>query len=1117
MENITEKMQENSWMKTNFSDMEGEIIKFWRENNIVDKILERVNDYPEKVFLDGPPFATGLMHYGHILVSTIKDILNRFFTMSGFKVDKRNSWDCHGVPIEMLAKKIIGYNTKKELLDYGIDKHNDVCRSLVLKCANQWYKDFERIGRWIDIKNEYKTMDTNFMESVIWAFKTLYDKEMIFEGYKVMPYSTGCNTALSHFEAKQNYKDVIDPSVTCMFEIISDEHSNFKLHYDHKTYALAWTTTPWTLPGNMALCTYVNGEIIYLFDKQFQCYILVSKHKFESSLSKLKHQNLNRFEIITRISSDELINMEYKPPFDYYWNRDILVSKPIESRAFRIIADYYVKESGQDSGTGFVHNAGGHGEDDFRVCCLNGIIDKKDISTIINLIDDDGCYVKNVHDYHGIYVKNANQSIIKFLKENKLLFDSKQYTHSYPYCYRTDTPLLYRIVSGWFLGASDEIFREKMLTNNSKINWMPSNIGTNSFDNWLQGSVDWCISRSRYWGTPIPIWKSDDGLEIICVGSINELEKLSGVTGITDLHIEYIDKIKIPSQQGRGMLSRVEGVLDCWFESGSMPYGQIHYPFENKELIDRPLEKSRDYIADFITESRDQTRGWFYTLTVLSTAIFNKPAFKNVIVTGIINGSDGQKMSKNKGNYPDPNILIDKYGADTLRLYLLSTPVVKAESIKFDEQILSKLQQNSVVKIYNMVLFLIEKIELFNDEYPDDPISYPNIIDIQNFNNILDKWIINKTGILFNELFNDFNNYKINTIGAKIIQFIEQMTNWYLKLSRERMKGIASLYIVSQENWRQTTQTLLYVLSKFVVLVCPVMPFICETIYQMLKPYLNNTQESIHFESYPKREEFIIDSTLENKFDIIQEIITMVRELRGINKFDSRRPLEYVEIACKNITVWNTIQDVLEYILIEGNILQVRFSNFDDYVIHKIEANVAQLSSYLKEINEIRNMKKILNAINEMTHDQINEFINNHEIELFGIKFCDDHLMVKFMLKITDTTNITNTKITDNITVKIGTEYTSNVEKEHVVRLINTAIQMHRKKTKLKPWNIIQVYLYTSSDFLKSFIEHNLESLMHKNIKFIKFVDSQNLLKNSTTHDVMNYELIINSIFEKKN
>jgi len=780
---------------------------------------------------------------------------------------------------------------------------------------------------------------------------------------------------------------------------------------------------------------------------------------------------------------------------------------PIGQRAFRVVADHFVKEAGQDSGTGFVHCACAHGEDDFRVCCENGIIDSKNSKqNIINSIDDDGCFTDQIIDYAGIYIKDADKLIIRDLKSKGLLFDSKQYKHSYPFCYRTDTPLIYRIVKAWFLNAANEEFRKKMLDNNKKINWMPSNVGTNHFDNWLQGSVDWCISRSRYWGTPIPVWRSDDGDEIICIGSVAELKELSGIDSIEDLHIENLDKIKIPSKKNKGMLTRVEGVLDCWFESGSMPYAQSHYPFENNNIID----PSKPCISDFITESKDQTRGWFYTLTVLSTAIFNKPAFENVIVTGIINGTDGQKMAKSKGNYPDPNILINQYGADTLRLYLLSTPVVKAESIKFDEAALSKLQQNSIVKIYNIALFLVEKISLYNKTYPDNMIDNNVQKDhLESSNNILDKWIISKTGSLLREIKNDLDRYKISSICTKIMLYIEQLTNWYLKMARERLKGFASKYNCESDNgrsWKQSLETLLFVLHQFTKIVAPFMPFITETIYHMIKPYILNPTESIHFEKYPQENEFIYDEILETKFNVAQKVIILIREIRDNLKLNLRRPLACVEIGCFNPDDWDTIQNIFEYIISECNVIDIKKINVDDMITYKTNPIMLNLSSYLKEIGQIRQINQIINFINGMDQKQIKNLLDNGYINLpQNIVLNTSHINIECVLK----ENIPENKMRDSIIVKLDSSYSTEVKFKHLFGLISTAIQMHRKYINLKPWQIVKIYYDTNSNELKQFIQTNSSLFCSKNIKQIEFRKMEN--SNITNHDILNDNLTIDS------
>lgn len=1050
---------DKTWKETSLPALEREIQNYWSKNSIPQRVKDISSGRQEKRFLDGPPFATGTLHYGHLLVSTIKDLLARFFTMNGFYVDRQNGWDCHGVPIEMLAKKHIGYKTKKELLEYGISKHNDLCRTLVSNCTEQWYSDFERMGRWVDRSREYRTMDLDYMESVIWVFSDLFKKGMIFEGYKILPYSTGCATALSHFEAKQNYKTITETSAIVCFEIVSTEHSVFKWEEtEYSCYLLAWTTTPWTLPANMALCTGIDIEIVQLFDSQMNAYILLSKTKYEQNYAKSK-----RFRLVKRIVSYDLINVEYKPPFTYFWNPEE------KGKTFRVVADHYVKENGDAAGTGFVHLSPCHGEEDYRVCCQNNIIDVRNSKkNMIDVIDDDGCFVPSVTAYAGKYVKDADPLILKDLKAAGLLFDSKPYTHSYPFCYRTDTPLLYKRVPGWFLNASNPDFRNKMIANNNKVNWEPAAVGSNHFGKWIQDSVDWCVSRNRYWGTPIPVWKSDD--EVRCFSSIAELAEAAGVKSesITDLHIETLDKLEILSSSKKPM-KRVDGVLDCWFESGAVPYGQLHYPFQNKTVLDN----RKGSISDFITESKDQTRGWFYTLNVLSTALFDKPAFENVIVTGIVNGSDGEKMSKSKGNYTNPTLLLDKYGADVVRLYLLSTPVVKSESIRFDEVAVGKLQQNTTVKLYNITLMFVEKAELFKKE-TRKAIVLPLQEDLSD---IADLWIINKTGLLLKSIHEDLSAYRVHNVASKLICYIEQLTNWYVKLVRERLKGNNG----ECESWEQSLQTLLFVLYNFCKIAAPIMPFITETIYLMILPYLKDVEDSVHLLLYP--DFFKLNVELERKFEVIQTVITLVRELRSANKINNRRPLCLVEIDTVNPDDWTIIQDILDYAEAE-NVLKIKKADFSSMILISACPNSADLSAYLKDCEQIKNMKAISNFITNLTPVEISVAGREGTVtepttkSILPFRF----IFVRRELKVKDPTMA----MSNGIVVRVNTSYTEEVQSEYLIKLVNRAIQMHRKQMNMKPWQVIGVEFNTDPE-LADFIQLHSNRFLAKNVISVKF------------------------------
>ncbi|KAL4524947.1 hypothetical protein Ndes2526A_g07044 [Nannochloris sp. 'desiccata'] len=566
---------------------------------------------PEYIFYDGPPFATGLPHYGHLLAGTIKDIVTRYASATGFHVTRRFGWDCHGLPVEYEIDKKLEIKSRQDVFDMGIGTYNEECRSIVMRYSKEWETIVKRIGRWIDFENDYKTLDPSFMESVWWVFKQLFEKGLVYRGFKVMPYSTGCSTPLSNFEAGQNYKDVSDPAVVVAFPIDNDP-DNASL--------VAWTTTPWTLPSNLALC--VNPEFTYLKVKDpatGKVYVVAESRLAEIPGAVVKAKKAGKkdaaatkdgapaaaapagFEIMSKIQGQELVGLTYTPLFPYF--ADLKASG-----AFKVCGDSYVTE---DSGTGIVHQAPAFGEDDFRVCVAHGVITRGD--TVPCPVNDDGCFVDPVSDFAGRHVKEADKDIILAVKASGRLVHAGAIVHSYPFCWRSDTPLIYKAVPSWFVAVED--IKEKLLKNNAQTYWVPSYVKEKRFHNWLENARDWAVSRSRFWGTPLPIWTSDDGEEVVVIGSKEELENLAG-TSVSDLHRHHIDELTIPSKQGKGVLRRVDDVFDCWFESGSMPYAQLHYPFENKELFEN------NFPADFVAEGLDQTRGWFYTLMVLSTALF---------------------------------------------------------------------------------------------------------------------------------------------------------------------------------------------------------------------------------------------------------------------------------------------------------------------------------------------------------------------------------------------------------------------------------------------------------------------------------------------------------------
>ena len=739
-------MQEIS-NKIHFPELEKEILQFWRDEQIFQKSIDQRPEDRPFIFYDGPPFATGLPHYGHLLAGTIKDVIPRYKTMRNFRVERRFGWDTHGLPVEYEVEQDLKLNGAEEIREFGVGKFNEACRSIVLRYTVEWEETVDRMARWVDFENDYKTMDRDFMESVWWVFKQLWDKGLIYEGVKVVPYSWRVATPLSNFEANLNYKDTQDPSVTLRFRMLDAEN----------TYALAWTTTPWTLPSNMALCAGPGLEYVRLLHKETgDRYHLVAS-RVETYFEE------GSYEIEERMKGTALKGRPYEPLFDFAKKR-----KPSDN-AWKIYNDEYVSD---ESGTGLVHLAC-FGEDDVRIFNREGI-------PIFDPVDEEGNFMQNMEFIAGLNVMEANRPISQKLKEKGLMFRQETVEHSYPFCWRTDTPLIYKPISTWFVKV--ESFRDRMVEHNRKVHWVPGHIRDGRFGKWLENARDWAISRNRFWGTPLPIWKSEDG-DTLCFGSVEELENASG-TKVPDLHKQHVDQLVI-EHQGK-TYRRVTEVLDCWFESGSMPYGQQHYPFENKEVFEA------NFPANFICEGLDQTRGWFYTLVVIAQALFDKPAFHNCVVNGLILAEDGKKMSKRLKNYPDPTQMLDRYGADAIRLYMLNSPAVRGEDLRFSEKGLVETTRTLLLPLWNALAFLTTYARIDGWEPTSENLELPR-------NNPLDRWILSKLAGLIDEVRNQMDLYDLNRSVAPFVGFIDLLTNWYIRRSRRRFwkagQGLSLIHI----------------------------------------------------------------------------------------------------------------------------------------------------------------------------------------------------------------------------------------------------------------------------------------------------------------------------------
>ena len=842
-------MQEVS-NKIQFPDLEREILQFWREEQIFQKSIDQRPEDRPFIFYDGPPFATGLPHYGHLLAGTIKDVIPRYKTMRNFKVERRFGWDTHGLPVEYEVEQDLKLNGAEDIREFGVGNFNEACRSIVLRYTSEWRETVDRMARWVDFENDYKTMDRDFMESVWWVFKQLWDKGLIYEGVKVVPYSWRVATPLSNFEANLNYKDTQDPSVTLRFRMLDAEN----------TYILAWTTTPWTLPSNMALCAGPKLEYVRLCLKETgERYLLVAS-RVETYFEE------GSYEIEERMKGTELKGRRYEPLFDFAQK-----NKPSEN-AWKIYNDDYVSD---ESGTGLVHLAC-FGEDDVRIFNREGI-------PIFDPVNEEGNFQEDMDFLSGLNVIEANRPISQKLKEKGLMFRQETIEHSYPFCWRTDTPLIYKPISTWFVNV--ESFRERMVEHNRKVHWVPGHIRDGRFGKWLENARDWAISRNRFWGTPLPVWKNEEG-ETLCFGSVEELEKASG-SKVPDLHKQHVDEL-VFEHQGK-TYHRVTEVLDCWFESGSMPYGQQHYPFENKELFEA------NFPANFICEGLDQTRGWFYTLVVIAQALFDKPAFHNCVVNGLILAEDGKKMSKRLKNYPDPTKMLDQYGADAIRLYMLNSPAVRGEDLRFSEKGLIETTRTLLLPLWNALAFLTTYARIDGWE------PTPENLEISR-NNPLDLWILSKLVGLIDEVRTQMDLYDLNRSVAPFVGFIDLLTNWYIRRSRRRFwkagQGSDKL---------EAYATLFQVLRNLSRVIAPFVPFIADGIHRTLK--LKGDPESVHLALFPEKEgQMKQDPELEQRMDLVLSAVTMGRALRAKHQLKIRQPLQTITL----ITATPEAQRILE-------------------------------------------------------------------------------------------------------------------------------------------------------------------------------------------------------------
>ncbi|MDC7222029.1 MAG: isoleucine--tRNA ligase [Spirochaetales bacterium] len=1006
--------------RVNFPAMEESILKFWEEEKIFEKSLETRKDKEDFVFYDGPPFATGLPHYGHILAGTIKDVIPRYQTMKGKHVSRRFGWDCHGLPVEYEMEKQLGISGKTEIEKYGVANFNEQCRSIVLRYTNEWKNVITRTGRWVDFEHDYKTMEADYMESIWWVVKKLWEKDLVYEGHYILPYCPRCSTVLSNHELNLGgYKDVHDPAITVRFKVKGEDN----------TYFLAWTTTPWTLPSNLALS--MGNDIDYVKVKDGEDFFILAEARLEAYYKKEED-----YELIEKKKGSEWAGMAYEPLFPYFADR-------AEQGAFKVYTGDHVTT---EDGTGIVHTASGFGEEDYEV------LRNTDVEPACP-IDGECQFTAEVSDYQGRFVKDCDKDIINRLKEEGKLVKRDQILHPYPHCWRCESPLIYRAVGSWFVKIDP--IKKKMIDSNNTIRWVPDHLQQGRFGKWLEGARDWAISRNRYWGNPIPIWTCEDCGEKKCIGSRAELEELSGVK-LDDLHKHFVDDVEIPCSCGKKM-KRVPEVLDCWFESGSMPYAQVHYPFENKEWFEA------NFPANFIAEGLDQTRGWFYTLTILAAALFDGPAFQNVIVNGLILAEDGKKMSKSLRNFTDPMEIINEYSADAMRLYLMNSPAVRAESLRFSDDGVRDVLKGIIIPLWNAYSFFVTYANIDGctiSEAPDNP------------DNPLDQWMLSETEKLVADATEHLDAYDLQRTIDPIVAFIDSLNNWYIRRSRRRFWKSEN-----DGDKDQAYQTLWHALITLTKVAAPFIPFVTEEIYSNLKT--DDMAESVHLAGWPVAVESRRDRELERKMELTQQAVSMGRALRTQHKLKTRQPLKALHLVTRDKAEKTILYEMSEIISEELNVKDVIFrENEEDLVEYSAKANFKVLGKALG-----KDMKAAAARIAQLSVSEITSLMDGAvlNIEFDGqdktsIDLDADSIVVQRSEK--EGLKVLNE---GSLTVALDPEITEELLKEGIVRDIVRAVQNLRKETELDVTDRINLTL-TGSDVVKGAVEDFEDYLMQETL-----------------------------------
>ncbi|KAJ9654923.1 isoleucine--tRNA ligase [Neophaeococcomyces mojaviensis] len=1020
-------------MSVNFPAEEATTLKHWREIDAFQTQLKLSQGKKPYTFYDGPPFATGLPHYGHLLASTIKDIIPRYWSMKGHHVQRRFGWDTHGLPIEYEIDKKFGTSAQEYVKEKGIASYNAECKAIVMTYAQEWRETIDRLGRWIDFDNDYKTMNVSFMESVWWVFKQLFDKGLVYRSYRVVPFSTALGTPLSQHEASQNYKETQDPAVIVAFPLLDDK----------STSLLAWTTTPWTLPSNTALAVHPDYEYIKIKDEASgNTYII------QADLLKTLYKDPKKakFQVLDRFNGKHMEGWKYEPLFNYFYEE-------FKDRAFKVLLATYVTK---DDGVGIVHQAPSFGEDDFNVGKKNGTFTTEHPPP--NPVDAQGRFTKEVPDFAGQHVKEADKAIIKHLKSIGRLVKDGQITHNYPFCWRSDTPLIYRGIPAWYINITGNEKNESiiplMLEGIEKSHWVPDFVKTKRFADWIKNARDWNVSRNRYWGTPMPLWCNEDFSEIVAVGSIEELQALSGYKGeINDLHRDKIDDITIPGKDGKGALRRIDEVFDCWFESGSMPYASSHYPFENKDYFESTFP------GDFIAEGLDQTRGWFYTLVVLGVHLRKILPFKNVIVNGIVQAADGKKMSKRLKNYPDPVEVIDKYGADALRLYMINSPVVKGEELRFKEAGVKEIVSKVLLPLYNSYNFFKDQVNLLK-KFENVDFTFDPKAETSN-TNVMDKWILASTQTLLEYVNDEMAAYRLYTVVPGLLELLEDTTNWYIKFNRKRFKGE-----LGRDDTLHALNTLFEVLFTLVRALAPFTPFITDMIYQRLLPYIpqslhSEDMRSVHFLPFPEVRSELKDPVVERRISRMRNVIELVRQSRERRTVSLRTPLKTLVVIHNDQQYLDDIKSLEGYITEELNIRDLVLSS--DESKYNVQYSVAL--NFQKVGKKLRgDAKKVQKALLELNSQDCKGYLGTGKITVAGVSLEEGDLIVKRGLPQDDASQTQETNSDNEVLTILDVAVYPELAQEGVAREIIARVQQLRKKAGLKTTDDVKMEYRVKAD-----------------------------------------------------